>query len=128
MGPRAEQAGGATILGNSRTTSWHAVEHAVRTQIFVDVRPVNAVAIANQRPVRPLGRRGLREAPRPGERNANDTTIDEVGRNVLVGHFDVIDKPDGQRLALTVVEHLCFGHICVPSLMASVGYAVIKKP
>jgi len=31
----------ATILGDSGPTGWHAVEHAVRTQIFVNVRPVN---------------------------------------------------------------------------------------
>ena len=37
-------------------------------------------------------------------------------------------EPDGERLALAVVEHLYFGHICLPSLIASAGYAVIKKP
>src|SRR5260370_37947348 len=33
-------------------------------------------------------------------------------------------EPDGQGFALSIVEHLHFGHTWVPSLMASVGYAV----
>jgi hypothetical protein len=36
-------------------------------------------------------------------------------------------EPDRQRLAFPVMEDLHFGHIRTPSLMASVGYAVIKN-
>ena len=37
-------------------------------------------------------------------------------------------EPDRQRLTFAVVEHLYFGHIRTPSLIASVGYAVTRKP
>ena len=80
------------MLGNSRTTCWNAVEQAVRAQIFVDVGPVNAVAVANQRPVRSLGWRRIRESPRPGERNTDDPSIDEVGGNEFIGDFDATDS------------------------------------
>ncbi len=33
-----------------------------------------------------------------------------------------IRKPDGERLAPSVVEHLHFGHICTPPLIASVDH------
>src|SRR5206468_8935046 len=83
--------GCGTFLGSSRATSRHAVEHAVRTQIFVNVWPVNAVTVANQRAVRPLGRCCVRESPRP-RKSADNTTIDQEGGNGLTGHFDVIDS------------------------------------
>jgi hypothetical protein len=39
-----------------------------------------------------------------------------------------IRKPNRERIADLVVEHPYFGHIFVPSFIASVGYAVIRKP
>jgi len=39
-----------------------------------------------------------------------------------------ISEPHGQGISRSVIEHLHFGHILSPSLMASVGYAVIRKP
>jgi hypothetical protein len=32
-----------------------------------------------------------------------------------------IAKPDGERPSLPIVEHAYFGHIRIPSLIASVG-------
>ena len=80
------------MLGNSRTTCGNAVEQAVRAQIFVDVGPVNAVAVANQCPVRSLGWRRIGESPRPGEGNTDDPSIDEVGGNDFIGDFDAADS------------------------------------
>ena len=37
-------------------------------------------------------------------------------------------KPHGQRPACGIVINFYFGHIFSPSLMASVGYAVMRKP
>ena len=59
------------------TAGGHTVQQAVRTEILVNLWPVPAVTIANQRPVRSLYRGCLREAPRPRERNADDSTVDE---------------------------------------------------
>jgi len=38
----------------SRTTGWNTIEQSVGTQIFVDVRPMDTMAIANKLPIRPL--------------------------------------------------------------------------
>src|SRR2546426_12559407 len=45
--------------------------------------------------------------------------------NVFLG---AVRKPHRECVALTVVEQLHFGHIRTPSLIASVGYAVIRNP
>src|SRR2546425_13183136 len=39
-----------------------------------------------------------------------------------------ISKPNRECVADLVVENFHFGHIFVPSLIASVGYAVMRKP
>jgi hypothetical protein len=65
--------------------------HSVCADVLVDVGPVNAVTIANQVPVRSLGGRRVRQAPRPGQGHADRSTIDQLSDNRLVGHLDVGD-------------------------------------
>src|SRR5947209_8436070 len=40
-----------------RTIGGNAVQHSVGADVLIDVRPVHAVAIANELPIRALGRR-----------------------------------------------------------------------
>ena len=133
----------------------NAVKHAVmarRTSLTTAVvvqalqeRRASQSPSPSRRPVavgaEQLGGHGLkRHVKRVGLRNRevklfepNDAPGDVLHQDDLFAGFftDVLSstfrKPDGQGLALSVVEHLHFGHICVPSLMASVGYTVIKN-
>src|SRR5262245_9173343 len=75
----------------ARTLRGYAMEHAIGADIPIDVRPIHAVAVSNQLPIGALLRRGVREPPRPGQRNADDTPVTQVGRDCLVCDVDVID-------------------------------------
>jgi hypothetical protein len=96
--------------------SGHAVEHAVCADVLVDFRPMDAVAIANQFPLLALGRRCFRESPRPCERNADHSSIDEIGRNGLVGDVHVIDS----RFNADYSAHIHYGY--------SQGFADLPSP
>jgi len=63
-------------------------EHAAHTDILVDVGPPYAGAIAEDLVVCALLGRGIGQAPRPGERDADGTPVDEMCDNELVGNFD----------------------------------------
>src|SRR5437867_610267 len=74
-----------------RRPCWSAGEHALGADVFIDVRPVDALTVADDLVFRPLGRAGGGKPPRPGKRDADDPTIREMGRDRLVGDFDAID-------------------------------------
>jgi hypothetical protein len=67
------------------------MKHAIGADVLIDVRPVHSVSISNQRPIGSLLRFGVGEAPRPGERHADDTPVNQVGGDRLVRDIDVID-------------------------------------
>jgi hypothetical protein len=64
------------------------MQHAFGTEVLVDVWPMHTVAISNEAPIRSLRWRGFGETPRPRQWHANHTTIDQVGGDRIVGHFD----------------------------------------
>ena len=49
----------------------NAVQQSVRAEVFVDIRPVHALAAPDEPPVCSLRRSRFRQSPRPRERDAN---------------------------------------------------------
>lgn len=67
------------------------MQHAFDADVLVDVRPVDADAIADQLPMVALSRSRFGESPRPGERYAHGAAIDEVSRDFGLADTQVGD-------------------------------------
>jgi len=82
------------LSGNAtaRTTGRNPVEQAIRAQIFVNLGPMDAMAVANELPIRPLGWGRVRESPRPRERHADDAPIGEMSGDGLAVDDYVTDS------------------------------------
>ncbi len=52
---------------------------------------MDAVAVANELPIRTLRRCRIGETPRPRQWNADHAAIDQMSRNSFVGHHYVTD-------------------------------------
>lgn len=76
----------------SRTTSRDSVKHSLGTHVLINVRPVNAVAVADQRPVRPLLGRCVGQPPRPRQWDTDHASVDQACRDDVVGRLDVVDS------------------------------------
>src|SRR5512146_1119186 len=77
-----------TSLSPGRPAGRSTSQHAFHADVLVDVGPVHSRAITDDLVVLPLLRRRLREAPRPGERHADGTTIYQVRDNEIRRHLD----------------------------------------
>src|SRR6266545_336743 len=73
------------------TTGRNPVEHAFRADVFIDVRPVHSVAVADEFPIRTLRGGRVGQPPRPRQWHADDTSINQVSRNCLVVDVDAGD-------------------------------------
>jgi len=74
-----------------------AREHALDAQVLVEIRPVEALAGPDQAEVRPLGRSRVRQAPRPGERQADLAAIDEPNPDAASGEPGALDARGATR-------------------------------
>jgi len=70
---------------------WYAGKHALDTEVFIDVGPMDALAGANQTKVCSLLGGRLRETPRPSERDADDPAVCETRDDLVLGDADVLD-------------------------------------
>jgi hypothetical protein len=66
-------------------------QQAGHAQVLVDVGPVDPFAVAKELPVLPFGWRRCGEARRPGERDLEAPTIDELDPDLAIGDLDVED-------------------------------------
>ena len=68
--------------------SRNPAEHTLGADVFIDVRPVDPVTVTNQLPMRPLGRRRVRETPRPRQWHTDHSAVGKMSRNRLVGDLN----------------------------------------
>jgi hypothetical protein len=69
------------VLGTPRRNS---MKHALNTQVFVNIRPMHTLAVADYLVVVSLLLAGIAKSPRPSQRDANDSPINKVERNEVV--------------------------------------------
>jgi|SRR5690242_2464332 hypothetical protein len=72
-----------------RTVGWQTVEHALHTDVFIYIWPVHTFAIPDKSKVCPLRRCRFRQSPRPGERYADNTTVQQVRNDCIRCDFNV---------------------------------------
>src|SRR3712207_9031648 len=60
-------------------------EQACSTEILINLRPVDAVTVADQAPLDPLFGRGTEQAWVPNQRYREGTTVDEGDKQLVVG-------------------------------------------
>src|SRR5437867_3941719 len=81
---------------SSGTTRWAArgnsLQHSTNTNVFINVRPVDALAIADDLEILALFWRGIRESPGPCQRHADGSTIGELRANPVAGNFQRNDQ------------------------------------
>ena len=84
LGPsrRAKRTTPNVILSSRSRRSWrrNSMQHAVDTDVRINVRPVHAYTVADQFPMFALGGGCVRQSPRPGERNAHATPVNQKRR------------------------------------------------
>src|SRR6266850_607287 len=71
-----------------RATGGDPIEHAFDTDVLVDVRPVHALAGPDEAELRALLERGLRESPRPGKWDADNSAVYEVRDDFIFCDLD----------------------------------------
>jgi hypothetical protein len=64
------------------------MQHAFGAYILVDIRPVKPLTIAENREMLSLLRGSLRQAPSPGQRDADSTSVSEVSNNLILRNLD----------------------------------------
>src|ERR1700730_8956222 len=74
------------------TASRNPVQHSLRAQVLVDVRPMYALPIADECVMSALGRCRLGKPPGPHKRYADDPSIDEIGGDHLISDLDTLDS------------------------------------
>lgn len=82
---------GMSCGAGSSAGSRRAAQKPFRTQILVDVRPVNTEAAGAELPVRPLIGCGMEETRKPGERNADGAPVSQIGGERVLVESDVED-------------------------------------
>jgi len=68
------------------------VQHPLGTQVLVDVRPMDTLAITDERVLGSLSRRRVGKPPGPHKRHADDATVDEIRGDCLVRNLDAADS------------------------------------
>jgi hypothetical protein len=54
--------------------------------VLVNVGPMDSLAGSDETKVCPLRGRGFRQPPRPSQRHADNTTVDQIGDDLVLGH------------------------------------------
>jgi len=67
------------------------MEHPLDADVLIDVRPMNALARADEPKARSLPGSRIRETPRPREGNADDAPVGETRDDLVRGDTDVLD-------------------------------------
>ena len=67
------------------------MKHAFDADVFVDVRPVDTLAAADDAKVQALRRACLGKTPRPGERNADHAPVDQMSSDLVTGDPHLLD-------------------------------------
>ena len=67
------------------------MQHSFGADVFVDVRPVNTVTVADQDPVPSLLGSGVGQTPGPLKRHTDDPSVDELSGDRFVGDLDFPD-------------------------------------
>src|SRR5213594_3606810 len=82
-----------TVQSSRASASAGALEcrRAFSADVVIHLRPVHALTVTDDLVFRPLGRAGGGKPPRPGERDADDPAVCEMGRDPLVGDLDAPD-------------------------------------
>src|SRR5438105_9721583 len=65
-------------LATERPTCGYALQHSAHADVLVNIRPVDALAIADELIVSPLLWLRVGQSPRPRERDANRASIHQV--------------------------------------------------
>jgi predicted nucleotidyltransferase len=72
-----------------------AVEHPLKADVLVDIRPMDALPAANETEVLALIRGSIGEPPRPGEGDSDGSPVAEASEDLIVGDFDGSDDGVG---------------------------------
>jgi hypothetical protein len=75
------------------------MKHAFNTDVFIDVRPMDALAGSNETEVHALLWRGFRQSPRPSEGHANHSAVRELGDDLVLGNSHVLNSRIASRSA-----------------------------
>ena len=67
------------------------MKHALDTDVFIDIRPVDALTGTDDTEVCALLLCGVRETPRPGQRNANDSPVHKTRHDFILGDVSILD-------------------------------------
>jgi hypothetical protein len=67
------------------------MQQSLDADVFVNVGPMNSLAKPYEPQVRSLRRRGFGQPPRPRQRNADDSPVDEVGNDLVSRDADLQD-------------------------------------
>ena len=68
----------------------NTVKHSLDAQIFIYVGPMNSLSISDDLVIVALNRRGVTQSPRPRQRDANNSAINEIKRNQIFGNAGVL--------------------------------------
>ena len=65
---------------------WLAIEEALNADVFVEVRPVEAMSLADKPPSAPLVGRAVKQPGEPGQRYGNRPSVGQLDRKRFVGY------------------------------------------
>ncbi len=74
----------ALLLGSRR-----APQETCHAEIFIDIRPMDTLAVTKELPIRPLRGRGVEQARKPDERYADPSAIDQRHGELILGDQDI---------------------------------------
>jgi hypothetical protein len=72
-----------------------AAKQAEDAQVFIKVRPADALSITKQFPFLPLLGRGMQEAGKPRQRHANTTPVNQLDYQLVTCNLDVMGSRIG---------------------------------
>jgi hypothetical protein len=67
------------------------MEHALDTDVLVDIRPVDTLSRTDETEVCTLLRCGVRETPRPGQGNADNSTVCKPSHDLILCDLRVLN-------------------------------------
>ena len=67
------------------------MQHPLDADVFVDIRPVDTLARADEAEIRALLGRGFRESPGPSKRDADDAPICETSSDLIGSDLNILD-------------------------------------
>jgi len=75
----------------ARVATWgrSSMQQALDADVFVNIGPMNSLAGSDDAQLRSLRRRGFGQPPRPRQRNADDSPVDEVGNDLVSRDADL---------------------------------------